>query len=189
MALLWGSIVGSGVYASELEPKLGQFWRSRPISPSTWFWIKFLVGLAAVLGVLDLVTILVGWGSQYGQAPAQMSWAYVACMPLLHALLYSLAVLGTCWLRRPVLAAALVILSYYLVSSIAFGFIPGTSEYEPIDVYNGLFHDERHVPGGSLNLLDHAYPAVYGTIAAIIVMAAIVAWRKAIMPAGFCRSD
>lgn len=65
VATLWGAVVGSGVFASEFEPRLEQFWRSRPISPCAWYWVKFLTGLTAVLAVLDLVTILVSWNSQY----------------------------------------------------------------------------------------------------------------------------
>jgi len=30
-----------------------------------------------------------------------MSYAYIACFPVIHALMYALAVLGTCVFRRP----------------------------------------------------------------------------------------
>jgi len=68
VAILWSAVVGSGVFAGEFEPRLEHFWRSRPISPSGWFWVKFMVGLLTVLAVLDLVTILVSWdtGDRYG---------------------------------------------------------------------------------------------------------------------------
>jgi len=184
VALLWGAVVGSGVFASEFEPRLEQFWRSRPISPSAWFWVKFLAGLAAVLGVLDLVTILVGWGSSYARDPARMSSAYIACMPILHALIYALAVLGTCWLRRPVLAAMAALLLFFVVS-MAFEFMPGGAKFHPVHVYNALFNDEHRGAGGTLNLSRHGYPVVYGGIASVIVIATLAAWQAAVRPLAF----
>jgi ABC-type transport system involved in multi-copper enzyme maturation permease subunit len=181
VAILWGAVVGSGVFASEFEPRLEQFWRSRPISASTWFWVKFFAGLAAVLGVLDVVTILVSWGSPYAQDPNRMSIAYIACMPLLHALFYTLAMLGTCWLRRPVLAAMAAVVLFFVVS-MAFEFVPGGAAFEPIKVYNALFFDECRRPDGTLNLLQHGYPVVYGSIASVIVIASLAAWQAALRP-------
>ena len=102
VALLWSAIVGSGIYGAELQPGLGNFWRSRPIAASSWFWTKFAVGLVAVLSVLDGVTIALSWNSPYASGADRMSLSYVACMPPLHGLLYALAVLGVCSLRRPV---------------------------------------------------------------------------------------
>jgi ABC-type transport system involved in multi-copper enzyme maturation permease subunit len=186
VGLLWGAVVGAGVFAGELAPRLEQFWRSRPISPSTWFWVKYLAGLAAVLGVLDLVTIVVGWNSPHGgQGPNRMSVAYIACVPFLHALTYALAVLGTCWLRRPVFAAAAAVLFFFLVS-IAFDAIPGGAEFAPINVYNHLFWEKSIAAGeGRLDLTRHGYPIVYGGMAALIVLASVAAWRGALRPYSF----
>ena len=63
VGFLWSALVGVGVFSAELEPGLQQFWRTRPIPPATWFWTKFLVGLAAVLIVLDGFPALIGWKS------------------------------------------------------------------------------------------------------------------------------
>jgi ABC-type transport system involved in multi-copper enzyme maturation permease subunit len=181
VALLWGAVVGSGMFANEFEPKLEQFWRSRPISASTWFWVKFLAGLAVVLGVLDLVTILVSWESTYARGSDQMSRAYIACMPLLHALMYSLAVLGICWLRRPVLAGMAALLVFFVLS-IGLDALPGASWLEPIHVYNAIFFDERMLSGGTFDLAQHGYPVVYGGVAALIVAISVGAWRLALRP-------
>ena len=112
VAMLWAVVVGSGLYSADLGSGLGAFWRSRPISPDLWFWTKFVVGLAAVVGVLDGVTILVSWKSPRAEMTTGMSWAYVGCFPIIHALMYALAVLGTCWFRRPVIGGILAILGY-----------------------------------------------------------------------------
>ena len=84
VAMLWAIVVGSGLYSADLSPGLGTFWRSRPISPDLWFWTKFLVGLAAVLGVLDGITILVSWDSPRETMTSGMSWAYIGCFPIIH---------------------------------------------------------------------------------------------------------
>jgi hypothetical protein len=173
VAVIWGAVVGSGVFASELEPRLEQFWRSRPISPSAWFWVKFLGGLAAVLGVLDLVTVLVGWGSPYSDNPTKIDVAYIACMPMLHALVYALAVLGTCWLRRPVLAAMLAVFAFFIVS-MAFAFTPQVAELDPTAVFMALESESIY---GPLDLSRHGYPEVYRTIAFLFVVTTLAAWK------------
>ena len=201
VAILWGAVVGSGIFAGELNPKLEQFWRSRPISASAWYWVKFVTGLVAVLSVLDLVTILVGWKSPHLDqgGPEVMSWSYVACMPLLHALTYAIAVLGVCWLRRPVLAAFLALFIFFL-SAFVFEVIPGAANFEPVRVYNELFFDEILAPyrvqvgeAGPrppiFDLTQHGYPFVYGGIAAIIVIASVTGWFGALRSSGLGQHD
>ena len=86
LGMLWAVVVGSGLYSADLSPGLGTFWRSRPISVGMWFWTKFLIGLAAVLGVLDGTTILVSWNAPRLDMSSGMSWSYVGCFPIIHAL-------------------------------------------------------------------------------------------------------
>ena len=171
VATLWATVVGSGLFAAELQPGLGHFWRSRPIHPSIWFCVKFLIGLAAVVGVLDGVTIFASWNSPYVEGANRMSRSYVACMPVLHATMYALAVLGVCWLRKPVFGAMAGVLTFFIVS-LALESIPGARHLDPITVYNELVQAER---GGVFNLADHGYPFVYGTMAAMSLIAAALA--------------
>lgn len=178
-AILWGAVVGSGVFAGELQPPLEQFWRSRPISPSLWFWVKFGVGLAAVIGVLDLAAIVLGWKFRsYADDSNVMIYAYLACFPLLHALTYTLAVMAICWLRQGVLAGMAAILSLFLVFP-ALQAMPGGAD--PIDVYNKLAFHTKDL-GEPLDLTKHGYPAVYGAIAVLIAAASLAAWRGALRP-------
>jgi hypothetical protein len=168
-------VVGSSLYSADLSTGLGAFWRSRPISLDLWFWTKFVVGLAAVVGVLDGVTILVSWTSPRAGMTTGMSWAYVGCFPIIHALMYVLAVLGTCWLRRPVIGGILAILGYTLLT-VAITTFPMTSRLEPVNVFNALLEAER---SGQTDFNQHGYPLVYGVLAVSIVLLALLSCRLA----------
>ena len=89
-------LIGVGTFAPDLEGPMNTFWRSRPISPSQWFWTKYLVGLGtlvvglgvpalaafmivvATLGPLDFVHeivndslwVLLGWFGMFSAAVA-----------------------------------------------------------------------------------------------------------------------
>ena len=148
VAMLWAVVVGSGLYSADLSSGLGAFWRSRPISPDLWFWTKFVVGLAAVVGVLDGVTILVSWKSPRGSMTTGMSWAYVGCFPIIHALMYALAVLGTCWFRRPVIGGILAILGYTLLT-VAITTFPMTNRWNQSTSTTRC--SSRNAPGKSIS--------------------------------------
>lgn len=175
VAMLWAIVVGSGLYSADLSSSLGAFWRSRPISPDLWFWTKFVVGLAAVVGVLDGVTSLVSWQSPRGTLTTGMSWAYVGCIPIIHSLLYALAVFGTCWFRRPVIGGILAILGYALLT-VAIETFPMTNRLEPINVHNELLVAER---SGHVDFTQHGYPLVYGVLVVSIVLLALLSSRLA----------
>jgi hypothetical protein len=162
VASLWAVVVGATLYGSELGTRLGAFWRSRPISPRMWFWTKYVIGLFAVLSVLDGVTILLTWNAPRDTPTTGMSWAYIVCVPLLHAFLYTLSVLGTCWTRRPVAGGFLAIGVFALISMVLTTF-PATSYLDPINIYNSLLRDER---AGGIDLARHGYPLVYGLLLA-----------------------
>ena len=175
VAMLWAIVVGSGVYSADLSSGLGAFWRSRPISPDLWFWTKFVVGLAAVVGVLDGATILISWKTPRETMTTGMSWAYVGCFPIIHALMYALAVLGTCLFRRPVIGGIVAILGYTLLH-VAITTFPTTSRLEPVNVYNELLRAER---SGQTDFTQHGYPLVYGILVVAIVLLAILSSRLA----------
>jgi hypothetical protein len=177
LATLWATVVGAGIFGAELQPGLADFWRSRPVSPSLWFWTKFTVGLIATLAVLDGTTILVSWNSPYASGPDRMSWTYVACMPLLHALFYAMTVFAVCRLRRPVLAAACAVLVGFLLMMFLETLTTRDNGIDPIIVYNNLFQAETRSPGYGVDLSAHHYPVVYGGIAVLIVVAAFGASR------------
>ncbi len=172
IASLWSAVVGASLFSAELEPGLGTFWRSRPISPARWFWIKFYLGLAAVLVVVDGSTSILCWWAPREGMTGGMSWAFLACMPILHGLIYALAVYGTCRLRRPVLGGIMAV-GIFLILSILLDLIsPRTFRLEPLDIYNSLLAVER-MQGPGVTLRE--YFAVYGGFA---VLAAVLGWRS-----------
>lgn len=178
VGMLWAVVVGAGIYSADLSENLGAFWRSRPISQVMWFWCKFFVGLVVVLAVLDGCTILVAWNAPRETPHDGISWAYVACFPILHAWMYALAVLWTCWLRKPVIGGFLAVLSYTLLS-VAMTTFPATNWLEPINVYYSMFIDERGLTDLQENIAPNAYPIIFGTLTASVVGFAILSARLA----------
>tara|TARA_R110001599_G_scaffold91663_1_gene240699 strand:- start:63 stop:650 length:588 start_codon:yes stop_codon:yes gene_type:complete len=186
IGILWATVVGSGIFAAELTPGLGHFWMSRPLKMNHWFWFKYLVGLCAVLTVLDGTTILLGWNmlsrspldpyinNQYIHDRNLLSWSYIACFPILHAMMYSLAVLGVCWWKKPVRGAVMA-LAIFIISTMVIESIPGIMEFDPMYVYNNLFTAESQ---GQFDLSGNHFPPVFGTISAITVLTAYLASRK-----------
>ena len=175
VGMLWAAVVGSALYSAEFGSGLGGFRRSLPIPSGMWFWCKFLVGLAAVLIVLDGVTILTSWHAPRSSPTMGMSWAFVGCFPIIHALMYALAVLGTCWLRKPVIGGFLAILGF-AVLTIAITAFPFTDRLDPIDIYNELLSSER---AGHMDFSQHGYPLVYTVLAVSVFVLGVISSRLA----------
>jgi hypothetical protein len=91
-------VAGIGVALHDCEPRLNTFWRSRPISADLWFAIKFVTGLAIVVGAIYIPLRLFG-----GQLPPYL-WLR---MPALHIALFAAAVAMTCIVRHAIYAAIL----------------------------------------------------------------------------------
>ena len=81
------------------------------------------------------------------------------------------------------------------VFSFVTSYFPALTDFEPINVYNALFFDERVAPtvmrvgeliprASVFDLTQHGYPLVYGGLAAVTLLAALAAWRGALRPAG-----
>jgi len=172
---LWAVVVGSALYSADLDSGIGSFWRSRPIPTGMWFWTKFTVGLVAVLVVLDGVTVAISWTAPRESMTSGMSWAYVGCFPIIHALMYTLAVFGTCWFRRPVIGGILAVLLYVVLTMTVTAFTT-THNLEPLDVYNSLLSAER---SGEIDFSQHGYPLVYSVLTAAVVAFAILSSRLA----------
>lgn len=100
-------VLGVGGLAGDLEAGVWQFWRSRPISATSWFWLKYATGAVVLMLVFDgvpaVIDLLVGGpGLLVREAPF---WAG----PLLHLLAYSAAVWMVCQLRQPIYAGILAL--------------------------------------------------------------------------------
>ena len=171
VGMLWSVVVGSGLYSQDLDQKLGNFWRSRPISTAMWFWCKYVVGLVAVLVVLDGTTTLISWTAPRETLTSGMSWAYLGCFPVIHILMYSLAVLGTCIFRGAVIGGILAVVVFYTAIAVVTAF-SSTMHLEPINIYNDLLQSERDA---SIDFRQHGYPLVYGTLAVTTILSALLA--------------
>ncbi len=106
-------IIGTGSFVHELEPQLHTFWRSRPISPKQWFWLKFFAGAVVIVGCYDLPLFAINRMVQIPRhSPISLpgigfsnTIAADLFFPiLLHMFVYSLAVLAACSVRHPVYA-------------------------------------------------------------------------------------
>jgi len=170
IGLLWSVIVGAGVFAAEIDWRIGEFWRTRPIPFWRFFGTKFFVGLLAVLVVLDATTIVFSrsfpaWASAY----RILNWPYLACVVPLHAVMFALAVAWTCVLRRPVLGAVAAIVSFALMEEVLHWSEEAARSLDPILVY-------ENVSSRGISLWGHeGYPVVAAGMVVTFVALTLVA--------------
>ena len=105
-------IVGIGVCFYDVGPSLNDFWRSRPINPNSWFWIKFTTGfiiLVVALYLPILLTIIT-----IHPRPIQLLAAdKVLPICTAHFALFAAAAAMTCLTRQAVYGAILSIPALY----------------------------------------------------------------------------
>lgn len=109
---LWAMVLGVGTFADELHPSLYHFWRSRPISPSKWYWSK-LLGNALLFTLLFEVPVAV----LAAPGPPQTTvwntmwtpFGYLATVWPLHLMFLALAVCMTCLVRQPIYAGVFTV--------------------------------------------------------------------------------
>ena len=169
---LWGVIVAVAIFSPELKPGLEHFWRSRPITPGSWFWTKFVVGLLAVIITLDMIPALIAMSLP--SSTKRIGMAYFACIPLIHVVMYATAVAAISRIRRPVPAAIAALIFFYVLDSILMS-IPTTEKLSMLDVYNRL--DALEQRGTPIDLMSQGYPIVYGFVLLVTVTATLLACR------------
>ena len=104
----------------------------------------------------------------------EMSWSYVAVIPLDHALVYTLAVAMVIATRSGVLGAGLAFGLFTLLQTVV-EFVPQWIYRDSIEVYNDLIDAELK---GSLDLWQHGYPGMVVWSVALIAVFYIVARRR-----------
>ncbi|MEO7402058.1 MAG: hypothetical protein ABIU95_00145, partial [Burkholderiales bacterium] len=179
VGLLWATVVGAGIFASEFDHRISEFWRTWPTSSWRFFAVKFLIGMATTLAVLDGSTIAATWTSPWGYSE-RMSWPYIACIVPLHATMYSIAVAWACVLRRAVLGGMAAIVTFAIVLA-ALAWSSATRDLSPIEVYNrlnnyGMGPLETH---GPLDFSAHGFPIV-ATAMGLIIVACVLIGRRAL---------
>lgn len=179
VGMVWGAIVAIGVFGSEMKSQLEEFWRTRPISPRQWFWVKYTVGLFALLITLDLLPSLGLWslgrrrdvGSGY--LPIGLS-ASLYCIPLLHAQAYAFAAAAICLTRRPILGAVIGIALCQGANQLLES-APVVPRLSTMDVLNELNTTDEEFQRA--DFLKAGYPFVYGSVAAMTLIATLLAAR------------
>jgi hypothetical protein len=131
MSMFFGSIylgalttvvIGVGVFLRDLESGVHTFWRSRPIEPNSWYWIKFVTGIA-VIAVTFLLPLLIAPAltstrQRQFDSPdgiSELFWLQAtAAVTILAA--YSMAVMTTCLTRSAVFATILTMVGLYVAA-------------------------------------------------------------------------
>jgi ABC-type transport system involved in multi-copper enzyme maturation permease subunit len=175
IGLLWGVVVGSGIFATEIDARIGEFWRTLPISPWRLFATKFVIGLLVVLLVLDGSVIAATWHSPHWGDYYSMNWPYIACFVPLHATMFAVAAACTCLLRRAVLGGMAAIVGFALMS-VVLEWSPATRARQPIEVYNSL--NGMGVTGGAapLDFTAHGYPLVATAMGQVTMASILAGW-------------
>jgi len=113
-------VIGIGVFLRDLEAGIHTFWRSRPIDPSAWYWVKFLTGLAVVALTFFLpmliAPLLMSENQFYGPVGnSELFWLQGIAAGTIFAA-YAIAIATTCLLRSAVFATVLTMAGLYLAA-------------------------------------------------------------------------
>ncbi len=106
-------MLGTVAFVNDLEPKLYTFWRSRPISSSGWFWLRYVAGLFAI-GVFFVLPIL----AVAAVTTDAQATGFLLLLPLLSLVVYSLGAFCACTVRHPVYSVILAACAALLVLSV-----------------------------------------------------------------------
>jgi hypothetical protein len=114
-------VIGIGVVLHDMGPRLHTFWRSRPIEPDSWFWIKFVTGMVVMLGSLYAPLLVIAAVSQTARNVFSHPDALV--LPAVHAAAFAAAVAMTCLVRHAVYAAILSVAVLYISVAATWGLL------------------------------------------------------------------
>jgi hypothetical protein len=99
-------LLGIAAFAGDLEPRINTFWRSRPISPTRWFWTKYAVAFASLLVTIGLPALVAAavTAGVLGGPGLEAAMPGITWIPLGWFCIFSAAVVSTCLVRRPLYA-------------------------------------------------------------------------------------
>jgi hypothetical protein len=109
-------VAGIGVFMEDMQGRLHEFWRSRPVNVNQWFLVKFLAGLLITLVILALPPLVLA-GSALAVAPrseflandVQNALTFVRFTLLAQVGVYCAAVLAIVLVRQAAYAAILAL--------------------------------------------------------------------------------
>jgi len=169
---LWSVVVGAGLFASDIDPRIGEFWRTRPIAPWKLFAVKFLTGLLVTLLVLDGPSIALAWNSPNWGNYYSMNWPHIAVMVPFHGMMFSLAAALTCLIRQPLAAGFLTFVAFTIQSTLS-SFLPAL---DPIEVYNNSHFLDRNPSEFSWVSLSPSYPTLMWFVGGIYVLSLLMGY-------------
>lgn len=97
-------LLGVVAFAGDLELKVNTFWRSRPISPSLWFWSKYLIALGSFVLAIGVPALICLWslevfGPSTGFESSELRVVLFVALGWFG--IFSAGVFSTCIIRRP----------------------------------------------------------------------------------------
>jgi len=98
-------VAGQGVFLEDLKPKVGLFWRSRPVNTTLWFFVKFFTGLTVLVvtfGALFLLAFAFEDGKQL--LIQDHAGTQVTFIALFFLLIYTLSMASYCLGRQPIIS-------------------------------------------------------------------------------------
>jgi hypothetical protein len=156
-------VIGIGTFLSDVSPSLNTFWRSRPINPNGWFWIKILTNLAIL--EIPVVGVFVGVSATVlalGGDPNRIAIDVAVVTLLAPIWVFSAAALMTSLVRHAIYAAILALAAMYA----GFLFLLGVYWSTQVALGSVDWHDR----------IDVTNSESAGIIAVLIVVYTLIAW-------------
>ncbi len=188
IGLLTALIVAVGSFVPDLQRGLLEFWRSRPITPTRWFWTKYLVGAAALAVFLASPMLAGAWLA--GDVEAQFVPLLIT-VPWMLLPAYSIAVCCACLVRQAVYAGILALATSVGLMLLVFRLAARFTDLiplSPLHVIDRLSYHARLaiVAADRLRYDDTLlYTGFVIEMVTVAAVAALLAWRSIARPARF----
>ncbi len=105
-------VFGVATFFYDVEPRANEFWRSRPIGASQWFWVKFATSLAMFAATVYLLPAVVALAS-HSSLGLPTSRDAVLIVPI-HLAVFAATMAMMCLVRQAIYAVILGIATVYL---------------------------------------------------------------------------
>jgi hypothetical protein len=130
-----GILVGAFAAARDLQGRLADFWRSRPIGVVRQVVVKYAVGIATLLIACLVPLAIEAWSERWDPHPSHAAAALIKWLPMLLVVQFSLGFVCGCLTRRTgpavMLAFGLTLLFYFL--PVVLPFMHGSSLMDAVD--------------------------------------------------------
>ncbi|MGE3638310.1 MAG: ABC transporter permease subunit [Pirellulales bacterium] len=97
-------VVAVGLFLHDLQPQLHTFWRSRPVPPDQYFWLKFVTGIAVLAATFAVPFLCAAATNGISHPDFRAIGPWAVLVPIW---LYCAAVMMTCLVRHAIYAAIL----------------------------------------------------------------------------------